>query len=291
MRSQFLPPLIIAFLAALCGPAVAQLPGQASAGQQRLEAALARLAPQRPGVVDAYVVVVSLNGDPVFGREAREAGRVLSTRFDAAGRTVVLAQDEGPNKGDAAGSPTNLAFALVRASLVMDRNEDVLVLYTTSHGSRRDGLIYQAAGGEAIDATVRPRNLSKLMKQLGIKNRLVILQACYSGQFIPALKSDSSVVITAASADRASFGCTAGNDWTFFGHAFVNLALRKPAPLEHQFAEAAASVSVWEKQGKLDPSKPRISIGKSAGLWLGPLQARAPGTATAPVGRPPEELR
>ena len=37
------------------------------------------------GVVDAYVVVAALDADPVFNREAREAGRVLARRFDAAG--------------------------------------------------------------------------------------------------------------------------------------------------------------------------------------------------------------
>ena len=46
--------------------------------------ALATLQPQRKGVVDAYVVTVGLDSDPVFGREAREAGKVLSRRYDAA---------------------------------------------------------------------------------------------------------------------------------------------------------------------------------------------------------------
>src|SRR6185369_14690703 len=65
---------------------------------RRMREALAKLQPQRPGVVDAYVIVAALDADPVFGREAREAGRVLSSRFDAAGRTLVLANDEGGDK-------------------------------------------------------------------------------------------------------------------------------------------------------------------------------------------------
>ena len=59
--------------------------------QLQTQAAIAKLQPQRPGVVDAYVVVAALDADPVFNREAREAGRVLSNRFDARGRTLVLA--------------------------------------------------------------------------------------------------------------------------------------------------------------------------------------------------------
>jgi hypothetical protein len=65
------------------------------AEHRRSTKALAALAPQRKGVVDAYVVSIGLDSDPVFGREAREAGKVLSRRFDAAGRTLVLAGSDG----------------------------------------------------------------------------------------------------------------------------------------------------------------------------------------------------
>jgi len=58
------------------------------ADHKKLNAALARLKPQRPGVVDAYVLVIGLDADPVFGREARETARVLSRRYDGlAGRS------------------------------------------------------------------------------------------------------------------------------------------------------------------------------------------------------------
>src|SRR5436190_18528358 len=96
--------------------------------ERRMREALARLQPQRPGIVDAYVVVAALDADPVFGREAREAGRVLARRFDAQGRTLVLAGNEGSDKADAAATPQGLARALASVATRMDRNEDVLVL-------------------------------------------------------------------------------------------------------------------------------------------------------------------
>lgn len=60
-------------------------PGWHLAQLERLSAAIAGLKPQRPGVVDAYVVSVGLDSDPVFGREAAEAARVLARRYDAEG--------------------------------------------------------------------------------------------------------------------------------------------------------------------------------------------------------------
>ena len=81
-----------------------------------LHDALAGLKPQRPGVVDAYVVVAALDTDPVFDREAREAGRVLASRFDAAGRTIVLAEDEGSDRADAPATPDRSRAAPLAAS-------------------------------------------------------------------------------------------------------------------------------------------------------------------------------
>src|SRR5688572_32947474 len=105
-------------LLALATAAVAQ-PASTAIGPDdaaRIEQALASLKPQRPGVVDAYVIVAALDTDPVFGREARETGRVLASRFDGRGRTLVLAEDEGENRADAAGTPKHLELALSRAA-------------------------------------------------------------------------------------------------------------------------------------------------------------------------------
>jgi len=142
--------------------------------QQRMAAAIAKLQPQRPGVVDAYVVVAALDADPVFNREAREAGRVLAARFDAAGHTLVLASDEGTDKGDAPATPAGLAHALKSIASLMNRDEDVLVLYTTSHGSPDKGLNFRDPMRGAVIIT--PSQLAAMLDQAGFKNRLIILQ-------------------------------------------------------------------------------------------------------------------
>jgi hypothetical protein len=38
--------------------------------------------------------------------------------------------------------------------------------------------------------------------------------------FVPALADARTLVITAAAADRPSFGCEDGATWTYFGDAF-----------------------------------------------------------------------
>jgi hypothetical protein len=258
-------------------------PAEQLAEHRRLDAALARLQPQRPGTVDAYVVVVALDSDPVFNREAREAGRVLASRFDASGRTIVLANDEGASKGDAPGSPQTLELALARIAELMDRSEDVLVLYSTSHGEPNSGLIYKdlLRGAGAIT----PARLADDLKTLGIHNRLLILQACFSGQFVPALKDSSSIVVTAAAADRSSFGCGAGNDWTYFGDALINHAFRQPLPLDAQLRRATILIGAAEDRDQLTPSNPQVSTGADSAKWLSRLEEREPKITTDPVGQ------
>jgi hypothetical protein len=251
---------------------------------RKLDRALHALLPQRPGVVDAYVISIALDSDAVFAREARVAGDVLRRRYDAAGRSIVLAGSDGAGLDSLPrGTPATLAIALARIAELMNRREDVLVLYTTSHGAPF-GLYYN--DGDNGYGAISPNRLGGMLDQLGIANRLVILSACYSGVFVPVLQSDASAIVTAASADRTSFGCRAENDWTFFGDAMINHALRKPQPLAAAFAEASNLVAGWEAQSNMLPSQPQVFIGATAARWLAPLERRTPLAATQPVGHP-----
>lgn len=256
----------------------------ALAEHRRLTRALATLAPQRKGVVDAYVLSVGLDSDPVFGREAREAGKVLARRYDALGRTIILGGSDGKAPSPLPmGSPANIEAALARIAELMDEKEDVLVLYTTSHGAPF-GVVYND-GNEGFGA-ISPRRLAALLRAHGIERRLLIVSACYSGVFVPVLSGPQSAVVSAAASDRSSFGCAAENDWTFFGDALVNRSLRKPQPLGSAVTEAFAQIAGWETRGRLKPSLPQQSFGVEVQKWLAPLEARMPKVATEPVGKP-----
>ena len=94
------------------------------------------------------------------------------------------------------------------------------------------------------------------------------------------------MIVTAAAADRTSFGCAAENDWTYFGDAMINRALRKPQPLAAAYEEARSLVAGWEARGEAPSSQPQLHVGKAANRWLTPLERRMPKTETRPVGRP-----
>jgi hypothetical protein len=279
--------ILLAVACFVIAPAIAQAPLVVD-DHLRITSALDKLKAQRPGIVDAFVIVAALDTDPVFDREAREAARVLTSRFGADGRTIVLAEDEGTDRADAAGTPANLAMALARAAAAMDQNEDVLVLYTTSHGSPHAGLNYRhAVFGSGV---ITPDQLAGMLGAHGPQNRLIILQACFAGQFIPALASPRTIVASAASSMQSSFGCTADNDWTFFGHALINQAMRRPDTFVRQFRRAVVTIIGWEQKLGIASSNPQIKVGSDTSDWLTALDAQAQVVPAVPVGKPPSEL-
>lgn len=262
-------------------------PAAELAEHRMLNRALAGLQPQRAGTVDAYVISIAFDSDPVFGREARVAGDVLGARYAARGRTIVLAGSDGSAPSTLPrGTPETFGIALARIAELMNKGEDVLVVYTSGHGTPF-GLYYN--DGDNGYGAISPNRLYDVLERLGIRNRLLILSACFSGIFVPRLSSDSTAIVTAASADRSSFGCVAENDWTFFGDAMINHALRKPQPLRAAFNEANGLITGWEAQFPVRPSQPQVSIGPGAERWLAALDRRLPPTASQPVGRPAVE--
>lgn len=252
---------------------------------RKMSAAMAAIRPQQKGVTDAFVLVIGLDSDPVFGRESAETAKVLSRRYGAIGRTLLLSAGDGAGAAAMAhGSPDHLALAIASIAARMDKAEDVLILYLTAHGSRSLGLAYR--DGDKGFGFIGAERLAGLLNESGIKNRLVMVSACYSGIFIPSLQNETSIILTAASDQRPSFGCNPGNDWTFFGDALINTALRKPAPLQKAVVEAYSLIGDWERGHGLDASSPQSLFGLKSAGWLAALEKRVPQIASAKTGRP-----
>jgi hypothetical protein len=297
MLSRLIP--FVFFISLSVSVAYAQTPEQGDKGffaemgrapdwywdqNKKVNAAISALQPERPGVVDAYVVVAGLDGDGVFGKEAAETAKLLSGRYDAVGRTVALAVGDGDSGAQASANSANLMAVLAGVAEKMNKAEDVLVLYTTSHGGPGIGIVFKDT--DKAFGLMSANRMAETLNGLGITRRLVMVSACYSGSFVTTLKSDETVVVTAASADRSSFGCHPGNDWTFFGDALINGELRKPLPLETSVKAAFKVIGGWETKYQLKPSEPQLFVGAKTKPWLDALEKRMPKATSAKVGRP-----
>lgn len=168
--------------------------------QAALAQALNALQPQRPGVTDLYVVGFAGDAsDDVFRNETLYLRQLFEQRFAARGRVVTLVNNPD-NLGERPYAPLatydNLYDTLAAIGKRMDRKEDALLLFVTTHGTEDHTLYVQVDQDE--EDFISPQDLRQALDDAGIGNRIIVLSACYSGGFIPALRSPDTLILTAA---------------------------------------------------------------------------------------------
>lgn len=219
-----------------------------------------RLLRQRPGRTDIYFVGFgSYAFEDVFMKEVRTIRTLFDTRFDSAGRSVALINNPASVDDTPLASGTNLGKVLKHIGGLMDKKEDVLVLYLTSHGSKRHRL--SADFWPLSLNSINPDDLKTALDASGIRWKVIIISACYSGGFIEKLRDDHTLIMTSSDAQRESFGCGTGSEFTYFGQALLDVELRRTFSFVDAFRAAVKSIEQREKKERLKPSQPQISVG------------------------------
>lgn len=224
-----------------------------------IERSLAAIQPGRAGTSELYFVGFAPDASQdVFVKEMRFVKRLFDERLGTAGRSIALVSSYDALEEFPIASVTNLGRALKRVGQAMNEN-DVLFLFLTAHGDRAHRL---SANQPPLDlAQVTPTSLGRLLQDSGIKWRVVVVSACYSGGYVEPLRDANTVIITAAAPDRTSFGCEPGRDFTYFGQAFFRDALAKTRSFTKAFDLAKDIVTQQETAEKLTPSMPQIWVG------------------------------
>jgi tetratricopeptide (TPR) repeat protein len=190
----------------------------------------------------------------VFESEAKGAARIVADRFGG-GPVIVRANTKG--REDA--TVEIVTTTLQSVAKAMDVQNDILFLILTSHGSKA-GLAVKTGTRQE---TLSPSNLVPMLNDTLVQHRVVIISACYSGVFTRPLADPNTLIITAADADHSSFGCKDRNEWTYFGDAFFNTALRRTPNLRDAFALASSLIRKRELQNGLKPSNPQMAGGEN----------------------------
>jgi hypothetical protein len=196
----------------------------------------------------------------VFESEAKGAASIVAQRL---GADPVVVRANTKTHGDV--TVASIGNILQSTAERMDRESDILFLILTSHGSQA-GVAVEAGRREE---TLSPVDLAGMLDRAGVRHRIVVISACYSGVFLRPLANDDTLVITAADSDHSSFGCQDKVKWTYFGDAFFNTALRHTADLRSAFAAARTLVRRRESRYGLTPSNPQIAGGKNIDILLG----------------------
>jgi hypothetical protein len=251
-----------------------------------LAAVREHLAPQRPGIVDLYFVAFAGDSSQdVFLREVRSARELLDERFDTAGRSVVLANHRSTVDSLPLATRRNLRDVLGAVAERMDEGEDVLFLFLTGHGSADHELSVSLP--ETSLVPIDPPELAGAIAASGIRNRVVVVSACYSGGFTPALRADTAIVATASAEDRRSFGCSNEAEYTYYGEALFAHALRDSLSFPAAFEAARRAVAKRERDEEKQPSLPQLYVGDALRPRLAELERRLAALPTSPSSGSP----
>ncbi|RMN31068.1 MORN repeat-containing protein [Pseudomonas coronafaciens pv. zizaniae] len=219
-----------------------------------LDKALAAVPASTPAT-ELYTLVVGGDGkQSVFMREADYVSNLLKSRFGAAGQISLV-----NHRDHMADRPMATRETITRAvQTIAQRSgpEDLVFIYLTSHGTQDHELVLDQPRLSLADLPADA--LAAALAPLKNRDKVVVISACYSGGFIPDLKDEHTLIMTASREDRVSFGCSEEADFTYFGDALFARALVETDDLQQAFNDAKTYVARRETEESFEASEPQI---------------------------------
>jgi hypothetical protein len=240
----------------------------------RIDAEVARVAAHSaPGAQIYFVGFAGYGEQRVFAQEIGLAAKQVAQRYGAGEREILLVNDRRDLEKYPLATARALRHTLVSLAKAMD-TDDVLFLSLSSHGD--DDATLSVSNSGMMPGELDSTQLADALRESGIRWKVIVISACHAGSFIDALADDHTMILTAAAADRTSFGCTDDRDLTYFGEAFYRDALPNAPSLRAAFDAAKASIAQREMAEGIDASNPQSSYGTAIEAKLADLQAAAP---------------
>lgn len=219
------------------------------------------LRPGEPGRVELFAILgAGYPEQQIFGREVRHVDGLLQQDFGAEGRTLRLINDRTAPDAEPLLTAANLDRALQGVAAAMNKDEDILLLFLTSHGQPNR---FRIAFDPLIYGDLTPDQIGVALDRSDIRNIVAIVSACFSGSFVDALKGANRLVLTAAARDRSSFGCNDANEFTDWGRAFFVDTFPETGDFIDAAQQTRNLVAAREEEQGYEPSLPQIIIGQN----------------------------
>jgi hypothetical protein len=201
------------------------------------------------------VLVAGDTAQPVFDNATHAVAAWLAEHGVAEADIHRLAASAGAR--NRAVEPATLRRVLGRIATLQSGPGDGCFIFITSHGGRGLGIYLSRE-----DEMLTPKALARALGQgcAGVPT-VVIVSGCYSGSFAqPPMAAPNRIVLTAARADRSSFGCAADRTYTDYDACLLG-SLAHASSWQAAFAETKDCVSRREHQLGETPSLPQAAFG------------------------------
>ena len=151
-----------------------------------------------------------------------------------------------------------LSEVFSRVGAWSDKYPLTVVVLVSSHG-HVDQLAIEIAG--QAHPPIRSSVMAAWLRRINPASpTAVLLSACHSGSFVPALGDGYRVLLTASAAERSSFGCSPNSTNTWFIESLLEQGLRPELSWGESFKRTARHVDAKEREMQLVPSLPQASI-------------------------------
>lgn len=201
------------------------------------------------------VLVAGDNGEPVFDNAVDAVARWLAGRGVPSADIHRLSAD--PTARGAAVAPASARDVLAAVAGLAAKPGEECFVFMTSHGKRDVGfwLAYQ-------HEFLTPVELARALAQgCGGVPTVAIVSSCYSGAFSDgAMRAPNRIILTAARADRPSFGCEADRTFTVFDECLL-ATLSRARTWRAAFERNLGCVRRREKSLSALPSRPQAFFG------------------------------
>lgn len=201
----------------------------------------------------------------VFDNAVRAMDSALVARGAAPSDIAHLSASPGPNDRGA-----TLAAVLGAVAAMKPGPGQACLVFATSHGTQGTGLVLSRSR-----EFLTPSGLdAALAEGCGAAPTVVVVSGCYTGPFAtPPMAAPNRIVLTAARADRPSFGCRPGREFTFYDRCLLTSLDTAPDWASLQ-AETRGCVTRAERAGRLTPSEPQLYVGQAVATL--PIPRRTP---------------
>ena len=151
------------------------------------------------------------------------------------------------------------ALALSFTQLNIRPEQDACLFYVSSHGKQGDGVYMK----RVHDGQLTPAQLNTALNwTCGTAPTVVMVSAWYSGQFIQPLRADNRIIMTAASAQRPSFGCSEAQEYTFWDGCVID-NFERSSTWENLYTNVKQCIAQKEQQLGYPASQPQAYFGKN----------------------------
>jgi hypothetical protein len=198
-------------------------------------------------------LIAADRAEPVFDNAIDRLAVLFKSRYGIAAERFTARRQRPQGKHDATWQDIS-RVALARRIAP----GDACLFYFTSHGD--EGGLYMARHRSLLP----PEDLARLLDRVcGARPTVVVVSACHSGTFLrPALTTDNRVILTAARADRSSFGCSFKEQLSVYDRCFLDSWGASPTWTTLHGAITACVATAERQRNYRPPSEPQAFFGR-----------------------------